>query len=279
MPELKFSNRREIGSRPRLFFCDVDRTILTHGHVLLPEVAKGLLSLSNVGLPLILASARSPVGLERIHPDVGACDIVCCFNGAWVGRLSTRETLSEERLERELAVEALAIVHEIGGSPIWYDLAECFVLRPDEAIARQRTNVTGDIVRLIDKSADAPGAPFKLLATFPKNRIDEAAAHLSMRLSRKLNIAQSGPNLIELVPKTARKDLAAAYIASRIGWQGEDVAAAGDSDNDAEMLSWAGLSITVANAKSHIQELADIVAPSCDEGGLAVALRWLVKKY
>lgn len=279
MPELQFANRSAVKFTPKLFFCDVDRTLLTHDHVLLPDVSKAARSLASVNLPFVLASARSPVGLERIHSDVGACDTVCCFNGAWVGRLSSRETLKEVRLGRELAVRALVEVHEMGGSPIWFDLEQCFVLEPDENVARQRTDVTGDSLQLIRKPSEAPGAPFKLLATFPEELIDKAVADLSARFGNTLTVAQSGPKLVELVSKDTRKDLAAAFVAAEFGLNGDDVAAAGDSDNDAEMLRWAGLAISVANAKPWIQKLADIVAPSCDEGGMALALNWLVEQY
>ena len=276
MPNLRFRSGFELATRPRLFFCDVDRTLLTHDHVLLDEVAAAMLSLNTLDLLVVLASARSPVGLETVHAAVGAHDTVCCFNGAWVGRLSTRETLKEVRLRRELALEAMVAVHCAGGSPIWFDLDRCYVLEPDERVARRRTDVTGDELTVVRAPEDVQGAPFKLLATFPKDQLSAAVASLSMAFSNRISIAQSGPTLVEFVDLKARKDLAAGFVASMYNIDPRHVAAAGDSDNDIDMLTWAGLAITVANAKDHIQQLADIVAPSCDEGGLAQAIRFLV---
>jgi hypothetical protein len=277
MPELQFDSRSAIKTNPKLLFCDVDRTLLTHDHVLLPVVSKAARSLVSVDLPIILASARSPVGLERVHSRVEASDFVCCFNGAWVGRLSTRQTLVEKRLNRELATEVFSVVHDMGGSPIWFDLERCFVLEPDAGVARQRTNATGDSLQLIKEPSEAPGAPFKLLATFQEELIHESVANLSAVFAGTLTVARSGPRLVELVRNDTRKDWAAASIAAEFGLHGDDVAAAGDSDNDLEMLRWAGLAITVANANPRIKALAEIVAPSCDDGGLALALNWLVE--
>lgn len=276
MPDLKFRSGFELATRPRLFFCDVDRTLLTHDHVLLDEVAAAMRSLRTIDLPVVLASARSPVGLEKVHAAVGASDTVCCFNGAWVGRLSKRETLKEVRLQRELALEAMAAVHRAGGSPIWFDLDRCYVLEPDERVARRRTDVTGDDLTVVRAPEDVQGAPFKLLATFPQDQLSVAVASLSWSFSNRITIGQSGPTLVELVDPGARKDLAAGFVADMHNIEPRQAAAAGDSDNDIDMLTWAGLAITVANAKAHIQDLADIVAPSCDDGGLAQALRFLV---
>ncbi|MER8710347.1 Cof-type HAD-IIB family hydrolase [Mesorhizobium sp. M1088] len=279
MNRLRFASERCRTAVPRLFVCDVDRTLLTHSHVLLPTVSAAARSLHSVKLPLILASARSPVGLERVHADVGASDTVCCFNGAWIGRFSSRTALKEARLDRETALEAMTSVHDLGGNPIWFDLETCFVLKPDEPVARRRTDVTGDRLQLISKPSDAPTAPFKLLATFPKETIEASVSLLSSRFSSELTVAQSGANLVEVVRNGVQKDVAAAFIASGFGLGANDVAAAGDSDNDLGLLCWAGLAITVSNAKPHVQEVADIVAPSCDVGGMELAFEWVVERF
>ncbi|MCB1381286.1 MAG: HAD family hydrolase [Alphaproteobacteria bacterium] len=277
MADLKLRPGFALARTPRILFCDVDRTLLTYDHVLLPEVAAAMRSLRSINLPVVLASARSPAGLDRVHAEVGAAELVCCFNGAWVGKLSSRQALKEVRLGRELALEAMSTIHAAGGSPIWFDLGRCYVLAADEKVARLRTDVTGDDLEMVRNVEDIPGAPLKLLATFSSDRISEAIGSLSNVFTGRVTVTQSGPNLVEFVDPHARKDLAASFIAQSWNVDPNDVAAAGDSDNDIAMLSWAGLAITVANAKEHVQDLADVVAPSCDDGGLARALTWLVQ--
>jgi hypothetical protein len=178
---------------------------------------------------------------------------------------------------RALALEAMATIHASGGSPIWFDLDRCYALEPDEGVARCRTDVTGDHMDVVRALEDIPGAPFKLLATFASDRISDAVANLSEKLDGLIAVTQSGPSLVEFVVPSVRKDRAASFIAQVWNVESGDIVAAGDSDNDIEMLAWAGLAITVANARRQIQDLADVVAPSCDDGGLAHALNWLVR--
>lgn len=276
LTDLRLQGAFPLNSRPKLFFCDVDRTLLTADHRLLPSVRSAMHRLKSIQLPVILASARSPVGVERVHSDVKASDTVCCFNGAWLGNLRHRETIRETRLDRSLAIDAMSKVHDAGGSPIWFDLDCCYALQPDESTARRRTDVTGDELRLIDAPDEARGEPFKLLATFPADATTSAVETLSRSFAGGLTVAQSGPNLVELVSIGVQKDFAASVLADLESVSASDVVAAGDSGNDLGLLRWAGLAITVSNAEPHIRHVANVVAPSCDDGGLAVAVSWLI---
>lgn len=263
---------------PKVFFCDVDRTLLTHDHVLLPEVAQAASRFQEQEVPFILATARSPTGLEKVHAGVSASNIACCFNGAWVGFVDTRETITEMRLVRSDALKAMQIVHQMGGSPIWFDLDSCYVLESDFAIAKERTDVTGDTLVSIQTLDEAPGEPFKLLATFSERTVEQSVRDLDKKVGDWMTVAQSGPKLVELVSKGLGKEKATSFVSDLLGVDPKNTVAAGDSENDYEMLKWAGIAVTVANAGPKIKRVADILAPSCDDGGLALALDLLLTR-
>ena len=274
--QLRFREGFDLSLRPALFISDVDRTLLTHDHVLLPQVISAARSLNDAGIPLFLASARSPTGVGAIARELRAAQIACCFNGAWVGNIGDRRSIAEHRIGRETALAAMTAAHELGASPLWFDLDRCFCLLPDVAVARLRTEVTGDHLGTVDSVGQLSGAPFKILITVAENRVGSVVRELTARFGDRLTIAQSGPALVELTDPGAGKDRAAALIAARFSAAQANVAAAGDSDNDMGLLRWAGLAISPANARPHVQALADVVAPSCDEAGLAVAINWIV---
>jgi hydroxymethylpyrimidine pyrophosphatase-like HAD family hydrolase len=52
----------------------------------------------------------------------------------------------------------------------------------------------------------------------------------------------------------------------------EEVVAFGDMPNDLPMLEWAGTAYAMANAHPMVRELADRVAPSNEEDGVAAVL-------
>ena len=52
-----------------------------------------------------------------------------------------------------------------------------------------------------------------------------------------------------------------------------EVMAVGDGHNDLPMLRWAGLSVAMGNASEEVKSAAGYVTDSCEEDGLAKALR------
>lgn len=61
-------------------------------------------------------------------------------------------------------------------------------------------------------------------------------------------------------------------VLQHLGLAREDAVAIGDSDNDVEMLGYAGLGIAMGNATPRIKEVADEVTASVNEDGIAKAL-------
>jgi hydroxymethylpyrimidine pyrophosphatase-like HAD family hydrolase len=55
----------------------------------------------------------------------------------------------------------------------------------------------------------------------------------------------------------------------------ENVLAIGDGENDAEMISRAGVGLATANARDNVKKIADGIAPSNDDCGVA----WAIGKY
>jgi betaine-aldehyde dehydrogenase len=73
------------------------------------------------------------------------------------------------------------------------------------------------------------------------------------------------------------KQAAVEAVAARLGLAQHECAAAGDAENDIEMLAWVGTAVTVGNAVPEVKLLAHFIASTCDEGGLADALTWLMR--
>lgn len=57
-----------------------------------------------------------------------------------------------------------------------------------------------------------------------------------------------------------------------LGMKQSEIMAVGDSDNDYEMISWAGLGVAMGNGNNRVRQAADYVSLTNDEDGLAEAL-------
>lgn len=262
--------------RPKALFCDVDRTLLTHGHVLLPVVAAAVGRAVLGGIQVILASARSPASLRPLCADLGLRGPAVCFNGAWVGDLQQAAPAEELRLAPADAQAVAQCAAEAGLAVMWYDEAGVHAPETFAETARRQAAVTGDPLVLVPALKDLPGAPFKLMVVAPPDALPDALSQLRARTGARAAILPSGPGLIEVVHRDANKARGAARIAAGLRLGPADCAAVGDGGNDLDLLRWAGLPLTVANGTPDLRALARFTGGHCDTGGLADVIDWLL---
>jgi len=81
--------------------------------------------------------------------------------------------------------------------------------------------------------------------------------------------------LVEISARGVTKASTLAVLCTELGVAAADVVAFGDMPNDLAMLEWAGTSYAMANAHPSVLELADRVAPSNEEDGVAATLEEL----
>ena len=84
-----------------------------------------------------------------------------------------------------------------------------------------------------------------------------------------LYLTSSVPQLIEVSRTGGGKHTGVRYVAERLGLTPAQIAAFGDGDNDAELLSFAGCGIAVANASPACLAAADRITARHDEDGVA----------
>lgn len=85
-----------------------------------------------------------------------------------------------------------------------------------------------------------------------------------------VQMVQSTPYLLEIIPATSGKDKAVLKICEYLNIQLEDSIAAGDAENDISMIKVSGTGIAMANASQEVKNAADIITSrNCDDSGLA----------
>ena len=85
-------------------------------------------------------------------------------------------------------------------------------------------------------------------------------------------ILKTGHMCLEFNRKGTSKGEALKYLCHCLAIGPEQVMAIGDSENDLEMLAWAGLGIAMGNAAAAVKKTADFITKNNDEEGVAWAL-------
>jgi hydroxymethylpyrimidine pyrophosphatase-like HAD family hydrolase len=159
---------------------------------------------------------------------------------------------------------------------MWFSHLAIHALSDDPVIAREAA-VTREPLELAEGLETLPGEPGKIMCVAATQADRDAFEALRDRFSARLSVSASHPRLLEIGPRDVSKRAAAELVAAHLGIDRSESAVAGDAENDLGMLAWAGTAVTVANAVPEAKRLASFVAPSCDVGGLADAVSWLMR--
>ena len=128
-----------------------------------------------------------------------------------------------------------------------------------------------DLRALLGERTPPEPGPMKVLGIGTEAEVLAQVRELGARLGSKANVFRSLRQYIEVTDPGANKATALAWVAAQRGLNAANVAAIGDSDNDAPMLAWAGRSYAVANATPLAREAARRVV-GAQGSGVAEAL-------
>jgi HAD superfamily hydrolase (TIGR01484 family) len=272
--------------RPKLVALDIDGTLLkwvegvgTTYEQVSPPVYDAVHRVFDAGAHVVLASGRSPYGMNRVadlldlHPGVGERLWVVASNGAVVFRYPPLEVVHEETFDAAPAVaaileqrpRALVAVEERG---VGYRVNRPF---PEGELTGEST---------ITEVADLVAVPVsRVIIRDPEATADDFVA-LAERLGLQgTDYVVGWTAWLDLAPVGVNKASGLAYVAHELGVEAADVLAIGDGRNDIEMLQWAGRGVAMGQSIEVVREAADAVTSTVYDEGAAVELdRWFHRR-
>jgi Cof subfamily protein (haloacid dehalogenase superfamily) len=254
---------------PRLVATDLDGTLVRTDGSISELTRRVLAELDERDVPVVLVTARPLRWMEDLWPMVGRHGFAIVSNGAiWYDVAAGRV-----RDLRGIEVEAgLQLCAEIGEAV------------PDAGFAVETVSGIVMDTRFVNYDGSASDSPVGALAdiwTEPAVKLLVQHEQLDPVEFRELVIAAvgetatstwSGDHLVEISAVGITKAATLARLADELGVAADEVMAFGDMPNDIAMLEWAGTAYAVANADRSVIEIADHVAPSNDDDGVAKVL-------
>lgn len=259
----------------KLIASDVDGTILPHGGRISDETRRAVRMCGENGIKFVIASGRWYVPAKSIADELGLTD-------GWM-----------------IIVNGGAIV-ELDGTPIkeWFMKAED--VQNAYAIARKYDVMINAFVRnalyRVNTAAlksPIPGAKDYLGSDIYKEVKDDWEAfeekglknpykmevysddpeilkRICMEMeSAGLVVSSSYPSNLEIMSEGMGKGTALRWLSQHISAEMDQVMACGDNTNDIPMLMAAGWPLAVENAVEEVKAIARIIAPPCNENGVA----------
>jgi Cof subfamily protein (haloacid dehalogenase superfamily) len=133
-------------------------------------------------------------------------------------------------------------------------------------------------VKLLTKVEDITDDYDKIGFTHFKHQLDASMNTLTQAFKGDLEVMRVSDNWLDLSPKGTTKLMGILKLIQQEGIQEDEVLVLGDSENDATMLKYFKNSYAMANASDQIKALANFIAPSNMEDGVAQVIESVVLK-
>lgn len=263
----------------RILFTDLDGTLLNDKKEISPgnqaaineALSKGHKVVVSTGRPL----ASGMIIAERAGLVKDGCYIIA-FNGGQIYDPFHKKTVYGKTLPKELAKSVFqeAVNRDLHIQS--YSDTEVLVLKDSMEIRKyvQGTELPYRIVPDLD--AAFPVDPYKILAISFDDRpkIEKFQREVVNPLAGTARSFFSNDAYLEVVPEGISKGFAVKWMCSYLGIPLENSVAAGDAENDVEMLETAGVGAVMCNAFPGVAEHGDYVTENDNNhDGLAEIIR------
>lgn len=267
----------------RLIALDLDGTLLNSDKQLTQQNAQALACAAARGIEIVPTTGRFFSGMPEIIRSLPYLHYAITINGAAVYDVRQDADIARAEIPLPLAVEIMRYLDTL---PVIYDcymnnwgwMTRAMQLRADafasdehylRMIRNLRTPVDDLKSYLLETGRDVQ--KIQLFLTDPALRLT-----LLRQLGGQfegLCVSSSVPNNIEINSTDANKGEALRKLAAHLGLDISQTMAIGDGLNDLSMLRAAGIGVAMENACPEAKQAADYVTGSCDESGVAAAIR------
>lgn len=265
----------------KLIFSDIDRTILPQGGEASAVTRDAVRECRAAGVEFVVASGRwYPAARLIVQDQLGIEDgYMIISNGGAVVRSDgtplmewgmsddqARAVYDILRNERTMMTAYVRdAIYRLNGRYLTvYSLPETSYFHGERAY------------RVVDEDREGFEAvgmhhPYKMEAYSDDY---ELLARLRGRLEAAgLQVNSSFPCNLEIMAPGTGKGAAVRWLTDHLGFKREETMGFGDYTNDIPMLENVGWPVAVDNAVDEVKDICRIIAPSCEENGVAQAIR------
>ncbi len=261
-----------------LLLSDLDGTLLTTDKRVTARTREALTRFSEMGNVFAICTGRDITSARLVYAGLGldlpgSC--IASFNGGLLAEAGSDKVLFRTGLRPQLVREAFAIADELGLHAQTY--TDTHILSPgdDPELAFYRRVIKTPVITGPDALDHMSEYPYKIiLIELGGNEKQERYKELiQARYGDEVKVVRSAPEYLEVIPNTSGKDQAVMRLAEALGIPQENTIAAGDADNDLDMIIAAGTGIAMKNGTEAVRAAADIITEfDNDHDGLAEAL-------
>lgn len=256
----------------KMIVLDLDDTLLRDDGTISPRNKQALMAAQKAGVKVVLASGRPTYAMKALADELELerfGSYILSFNGAKIINWKTREEPFSSTLTPETAHALYELSMEEGVSALTY-IGDDIVTEQANEYTHIEAQITGMKIAEVPSFIGAVQVPVvKVLMVENPDKLVRVEEKLKAKLTGKLNVMRSKPFFLEFTENGVNKGTSLNHLINQLGIERSEVIAMGDGYNDVAMLEFAGLGVAMGNAPEEIKQLADYVADTNMNDGVA----------
>lgn len=258
---------------------DLDGTLLPHSKIVLQKDLDAIEHFKNCGGTFTIATGRIYQAAEQFFDVLKPNAPVILNNGGLIYDIDKKETIYNCFLDKSAWDYTVALMRHFPEIGVEINLPDgIYAIRMTEWERRHL-----DMTHLPYKEKKLDEIPkdgwCKVLFSIENRKMHELEDYTASMGWDRTSFVSSGDFLFECLPKEATKGFALKKLAEVRNWESFTIAAAGDYNNDLEMLEFADIAFAPQNAQDIVKKSAAyITKATCEEGAIAEAIEYIEKK-
>jgi Cof subfamily protein (haloacid dehalogenase superfamily) len=262
----------------RLIALDVDGTLLDSNHALTARTAEAIKAAIAKDIHIVLATGKTRNSTTKLIDELGIRSPGIYLQGLAIydedGAIQHQWTL-----DPQLARQVITFAEDRGFTMVGFSEDRILVRADDPKMKIGFSNYHELAPEVVGPLQNILGStPInKLIAMGEPKAIKALRWQLSAQIGGAGRLMQAGvPWMLEILPPGASKATALKQLLKDMKIKPENMMAAGDAENDIEMIQLAGLGVAMGQAAQDVKDAADYVTDSNDADGVAEAIERFV---
>lgn len=256
----------------------MDGTLLNSKGKVSTENADSILAAAKAGIKVTIATGRMFSSVQKYAKELALDIPLVVYNGALIKDSFSGEETGAWPVEVNVANQITSFcrandiyVQAYVNDNLWVR-EDCEFARIYAGFADVNFQVQGDNLFSL------PQAPHKLLVMTENGSCDKVQAKLEAVFGKLVHITNSQKDFLEIVALNTSKWKAIKSMGEKLRIKPEEIMCIGDSNNDAEMITSAGMGVAMGNANDNIKSLAKIITGTNDDNGVAMIINSILTK-
>ncbi len=261
----------------RLLALDLDGTLTNSKKHVSQKNKEYIRRAQEKGIKVILASGRPVIGIKGVADELDLWTVggyILAYNGGHIIDCKTGKDLVKCTIPMEYVHDICNVIHRFPVYPLTYnEIGVICENDTDQYVYQESYNNSIPIIRVDSLEAQITEPVVKFMVVGDPEQLMHAYRYLRHKFEKKLNVFFSEPYFMEITPPGIEKASALGKLLEILGITADQMMACGDGLNDIPMLEYAALAVAMDNAYEETKKVADYIAASNEEDGVAEAIQ------